>query len=600
MKRIYKLLALLTAVCLFSCQNEDIANDKGYLRLIVDTNVSVNVTRGVGEEYNPKQIAISIVDASGKVVESTDDWTTLAGKQLEMTPGTYTINASSNGFDGAESGFDIPYYAGTTQVTVEKDKEVTASVTCTLANVKVTVHFDQTFIAAFKSATATVASELPDIASQAFVMGETARSAYFPVGDLTSTIAVVNKSDQPFSQTDKITGVKARDHYILHYKVAETGEGGVTVNVDDTETTYTFEFVISSQLETKLQTNVANAWSNFAYLEGKVVSAAGELDPDNMVFAYKADNASEWSTIAASKEGENNFKATLKGLLPNTDYSYRLKYSKDGEEYEGNPVSFTTETEIALVNGNLDDWYQSGKTWYAASEAYFTANGGSFWDSSNPGTTTGAGALINKNPTQGNSSVVHTAGGKSASLQSQYASFIGIGKFAAASLYTGNFVKLVGTNGAKINFGQPFAARPTQLHGWFRYATEAMDYVGSNTPASLGIEKGKTPDVCAIYIALTTNSYEVDNTNVATFIDFENDAGIIAYGELPASDAVPTGDAWKEFTIDLKYRDLETKPTHIIVVCSASKYGDYFTGSTKSLMYVDDLALVYGDSPISQ
>ena len=54
---------------------------------------------------------------------------------------------------------------------------------------------------------------------------------------------------------------------------------------------------------------------------------------------------------------------------------------------------------------------------------------------------------------------------------------------------------------------------------------------------------------------------------------------------------------WKEFNIDLKYRTLTTKPTHIIIVCSSSKYGDYFTGSTGSLMYLDDLELVYGDTP---
>lgn len=73
---------------------------------------------------------------------------------------------------------------------------------------------------------------------------------------------------------------------------------------------------------------------------------------------------------------------------------------------------------------------------------------------------------MNVNPTQGNSVTVHTAGGKSAELKSQYASAFGIGKFAAASLYAGSFNSLVGTNGAKIDFGQPFTSRPTRLHGF--------------------------------------------------------------------------------------------------------------------------------------
>ena len=48
----------------------------------------------------------------------------------------------------SESGFDIPYYAGSAQATIPKGKEVTANIICTLANVKVTVNFDATFVQA--------------------------------------------------------------------------------------------------------------------------------------------------------------------------------------------------------------------------------------------------------------------------------------------------------------------------------------------------------------------------------------------------------------------------------------------------------------------
>ncbi|MDE5712626.1 MAG: PCMD domain-containing protein, partial [Muribaculaceae bacterium] len=30
-----------------------------------------------------------------------------------------------------------------------------------------------------------------------------------------------------------------------------------------------------------------------------------------------------------------------------------------------------------------------------------------------------------------------------------------------------------------------------------------------------------------------------------------------------------------------------------VIVCSASKFGDYFCGSSSSVMYVDDFELVY-------
>lgn len=601
MKKIYSILSiLLLSFIVWSCQNEETVSDKGYLRVNVGTLVSVNPqnTR-IAAGYNPKQIALEILDSSNKVVKSVADWTDLEGVQLELEAGTYTINASSNGFDGSESGIDIPYYAGSAQVAVQTGKEVTATVTCTLANVKVTVNFDESFVKAFQSAAATVASKVSGVNPLNFVMGTASGSAYFPVGDLTATIAVTNKAGIQHSQTNEITNVKARDHYILNYKVASSGNGSVNVVVDGTEKTYTYTFEVPTKSTTKLQVNAANAWSRFASLEGEVVSSASTLDDANMTFEYKASDATAWTSLAPTKDG-NLFKATLKGLEPNKTYSYRLKYSDGAEEYMSDAVSFTTEGVTALVNGNLDGWYKSGKTWYAASQDYFTTNGGSFWDSSNPGTTTGAGALVNVNPTQGNSATVHTMGGQSAELKSQYASVFGIGKFAAASLYAGKFNSLVGTNGAKIDFGQPFTSRPTQLHGFFQYTAGVIDYKGDSTPADLGIVKDKTLDQCAVYIALTTKAYQVNNTDLSTFIDFNNDPGIVAYGELPASDCVSTNGAWKEFAIDLKYHSLTTKPTHIIVVCSSSKYGDYFTGSTNSVMYVDDLELIYGDSPVTK
>lgn len=593
MKKIYLFLfVILSTLSITSCQQDDLNDNIGYLRIEVGTNAYVD-TR-IAADYNPKQIALQILDSKGGIVESTDDWETLSGQQIRLEAGTYTVKASSNGFDGSESGFDIPYYAGSQQITVQTGKEVTANITCTLANVKVTVNYDQSFIDAFQSATATVKSAMEGVNELSFRMGDELKPAYFPVADLTATISVTNHSGQQFSQDTPITNVKARKHYILNFKVAETGDiGGVSVSVDGTETVYTFTFNVSTEASTKLGAEPANAWSNFAYLEGSILSSSEELDPASMHFEYKKADAEEWQTIAANYNSENQkFTATLTGLTPATQYAYRLAYEKSGEAYASDPVTFTTEEATTLPNGNMDDWYKNGRTWYPVSESDYSTSG-SFWDSSNPGTTTGAGALVNVNPTQGNSSIVHTSGGQSAELKSQYASAFGIGKFAAASLYSGKFNSLVGTNGAKIDFGQKFASRPTGLHGWFCYTSGKIDYRGDNTPEGLG-EKG-TDDLCSIYIAIAKAPHQLDNTQTSTFFDFENDDNIIAYGELPDAEAVSTNNEWKEFNVELKYKDITPQTEYyLIIVCSSSKYGDYFTGSTGSIMYIDDLELLYG------
>ena len=601
MKKIYSLLTiLLAAVFCFSCQSNETVSDEGCLRILAETT---GITSRVIEGYNPKQLAVQIVNASGVTVESTDDfseWET-AGKTFRLAPGTYTIKAASYGFDGSESGFDVPYYAGSVQATVKAGTTTVANLTCTLANVKVSVEFDETFKTAFKSANAVVKSAVSGVASQTFVMGETTKAAYFPVGNLTSTITVVNKLDKTYSAENVVDNVKARDWVKFVYKAKETGTGGVKVDIADNGHKYTFTFDVTMEGNKSIDDltmvmNDANSFATCAYVDGSITAKKGEgvVDPAKMFIEYKKASASEWTSVAATVNGTDAYKATLTGLTAETAYQYRMAYRDGDTNFESEAKSFTTEAATALINGNMDDWYKSGKTWYACSESYFSANGSSFWDSSNPGTTTGAGALVNKNPTQGNATTVHTAGGKSAELKSQYASAFGIGKFAAASLYTGKFKKLQGADGAVIDFGQPFTARPTQLHGYFQYTSAKINYVGKDTPASANIVKNQTDDICSIYIALTTEAKTVDNTVVSTFVNWETDPAVVAYGELPAPDCVTT-NGWKEFTIDLKYHNLTTKPTHIIIVCSSSKYGDYFTGGDGSIMYVDDLSLVYGE-----
>ncbi|MFQ8805055.1 MAG: PCMD domain-containing protein [Alistipes indistinctus] len=53
---------------------------------------------------------------------------------------------------------------------------------------------------------------------------------------------------------------------------------------------------------------------------------------------------------------------------------------------------------------------------------------------------------------------------------------------------------------------------------------------------------------------------------------------------------------WQQFTIKLAYNATNQVPTHIVLVCSASRYGDYYIGSRdESKMWVDDFELVYDE-----
>ena len=150
---------------------------------------------------------------------------------MMLSPGNYTIAASSNGFDGNASGEGIPYYMGSTTVTIPADgSSVSASIVCRLANVKVTFRFDTSVLSVFKSLAMEVVSSVSGVLPQSATCSPTERVVYFPVGDLTVRTAVTNMAGTTFPALEKpITGVKARDHYILNCKLGDFGNGGITV-----------------------------------------------------------------------------------------------------------------------------------------------------------------------------------------------------------------------------------------------------------------------------------------------------------------------------------------------------------------------------------
>ncbi len=73
----------------------------------------------------------------------------------------------------------------------------------------------------------------------------------------------------------------------------------------------------------------------------------------------------------------------------------------------------------------------------------------------------------------------------------------------------------------------------------------------------------------------------------------KNDKNVIGYGERVFNEAT-AGDGMIEIEIPISYEGYPAdKAVNIICVASASIGGDYYTGSTKSEMYLDDIELIY-------
>ena len=578
MKQINNILLIgIACVFFFACQRDELSTQEnvGYLRVALEQSTEVNTKADA--TYKPKQMRVVIKNSAGMTKFETNDHTAdLEGKELSLKQGEYTIEAVSYGWDG-NAGADCAYYTGKTTVTIEKGKTATANLVCSLANVKVTVAFEQAFLdklgngsinVQVKSATTTVTPV--DFAPKGTSV------AYFPVSDLTVTYTVVSAAGKMSSNELPISEVSAKDHYILNFKNQAAGTGNVTVTVDPTMNQYTYDFTIDPNAKSGA-TLSANPWSQLAYLTATDITLdSGDLS--SLKFQYRPKNTDTWMDVATTvNTAASSATATLTGLTSAPAYEYQLT---DGEISIAK-VEFTTETEIALQNGNLDAWTGNPDSETVSPNS---PSDSKFWDTSN----TGANTITKKNPTRGVTSPVHTEGGMAAQLESKKV----ISFFAAASLYTGSFGKVSIPN-AIVNFGQPFTSRPVALKGFYQYKPVVIDIVGGNAPE--GVKAGDM-DQCAIYIALAKKAYTINNGDLSSFINFKDDPNIIAYGELP-SGAATEGDGYVEFNIPLKYKNLTDQPTHIIVVCSSSKYGDYMTGGVGSTLYVDDLSLIYDGTP---
>lgn len=342
----------------------------------------------------------------------------------------------------------------------------------------------------------------------------------------------------------------------------------MSVNILDAHSQYVpVRFTVKVIPDVEVSTVKVNPWARFAYVHAQYNT---EPEPAGMGFQWRKAGENTWNDFSGElvKEG-TAYSARITGLEASTSYEVRAVTA--AEQSDDNIMTFTTEAANQLPNFNFDSWYKDGKEWYPNAD-----NGENyFWDSGNKGANT----LSELNPTSPEETFV--VSGKAVRMESKYV----IIAFAGGNIYSGSFGAVSGL-GASINFGRPYTCRPTSLHGWYSYTPKEIN----RTKAPYDHLKG-TMDIGKIYIALTDwQAPFAVNTNTGTFFNPE-DESVIAYGELEITE--DSGGEYKEFTIDFDYRDLERRPTHVLVVATASRYADYFTGGEGSLLYIDEFEFLF-------
>lgn len=295
----------------------------------------------------------------------------------------------------------------------------------------------------------------------------------------------------------------------------------------------------------------------------------------NISFRYRKVGSMEWNVVPAEKTRSYTIYAQITSLQPGTQYEYQT--IADGYV---NPTTlkFTTETVFAIPNAGFEDWFMDGKSLVPNKDA-----NSMFW-----GTGNGATAGFSGNITTNATDIVHS-GQYSARMSSTEINAVIVKKFAAGNIFSGDFLKIDMSNmSADLKFGKAFdGSHPIKLKGWANYRPGIVGKYGGSHVASGATDQGH------LYVALCTQQYDV-NPGANKLFD-KNSSTVLAYGEIIFDNNFGADGQMQEFEILLNYRDAASvaRAGYIMVVATSSRYGDFFEGSTESVLYLDDLELVY-------
>ncbi len=366
-------------------------------------------------------------------------------------------------------------------------------------------------------------------------------------------------------------------------------EGQVTTTLTATDKNgkqrmVTWNIVVSNATVATTEAIPYEIWTSKATLHGKVTGTLASTPK----FQYRVKGSgSSWTTVDADLT-ESTFSKEITGLNPGTTYEYQ---AMDGTQASTVTCEFTTETTFQPENASFEAVSDSSSIILIHGTGQST-----WWDTGNHGSST-----MNKNVTTPDTSVKHS-GNQSLLLSSQFVGISIIGKFAAGNLFAGKYLDTEGTDGV-LGWGRPCTSRPKALKVYVRYEPATVDNGGDY------IANGAT-DQGIIYVAIGDWAGQEANGGTWPFVvrtkkpsslfstekgTYSGD-GIIAYGEKTFEEAYNDGGNMKELTINLDYDNFggnQRKPTSIIIVASASKYGDYFQGGDGSKMWLDDMELIY-------
>lgn len=326
-------------------------------------------------------------------------------------------------------------------------------------------------------------------------------------------------------------------------------------------------------------------------------------DADNAVnfgIRYRVQGTSAWTSVypsSADAAGVRRraratratgvpYSVNLTGLTPGTTYEYQAFC--DGYD-TAEIVSFSTESVYVIPDASFEEWSTySAKTMLGTKNVPLPGNTGdkltAFWGSGNEGSATANMTLTDKS-----TDMVHS-GTYSARLETKAVLRV----IAAGNLFAGYYVRTDGTNGV-LSLGRPYnGSHPSKVVVHANYRPASGFKVGDNHTGFTEIASGGM-DHGQVYVALVDEPIEIRTNPDDQKLFDPDDPHVLAYGQVTWKENFGPDGQLQMVEIPFVYNDRANtkRPTHLVIVASASKYGDYFSGSAGSVMYLDDFELVY-------
>ena len=368
-------------------------------------------------------------------------------------------------------------------------------------------------------------------------------------------------------------------------------EGQVTTTLTATDKNgkqrmVTWNIVVSNATVATTEAIPYEIWTSKATLHGKVTGTLASTPK----FQYRVKGSGSSWTVVDADLTESTFSKEITGLNPGTTYEYQ---AMDGTQASTVTCEFTTETTFQPDNASFE-YTQTYKvsTMLGNKDCLFFYQAGKemWWDTGNTGSATAGKNLTTQD------SNIKNSGNYSAKLASANI----MGTFAAGNLFTGKFLGTEDMTKGILGWGRPCTSRPKALKVWVRYTPGTVDKGDSH------ISNGET-DKGIIYVAVGDwkssdsaygSEWPIVVRTKGPVLFNPHDEGTIGYGEhiFTENYGTETETSLKEITIPLDYEGYggyNRKPETILIVASASQYGDYYEGSSSSVMWLDDMELIY-------